>query len=46
MKESEKNCDGARLEKIKKNFNKLRVRISKSKIKEIRKDLFGIENKK
>ena len=46
VKESEKNCYDARLEKIKKDCNKLRVRISKSKIKEIRKDLFGIENKK
>ena len=46
LKESEINCDDARLENIKKDFNKLGDRISKSKIKEIRKDLFGIENKK
>ena len=46
VKESEINCDDARLENIKKDFNKLGDRISKSKIKEIRKDLFGIEKKK
>ena len=46
VKESEINCDDARLEKIKKDFKKFRDRISKSKIKEIRKDLFGIEKKK
>ena len=45
-KESEKNIDDARIEKIKKDFNKLRERLSKPKIKEIRKDLYRIENKK
>ena len=46
MKESEKKCDDARIEKIKKDFNKLRDRLSKPKIKEIRKDLDRIETKK
>ena len=46
VKESEKNFDDARIEKIKKDFNKLRDRLSKSKIKEIRKDLYRIRNKK
>ena len=46
MKESEKKCDDARIEKIKKDFNKLRHRLSKPKIKEIRKDLDRIETKK
>ena len=46
MKESENNCDDARIEKIKKYFNKLRDRLSKPKIKEIRKELYRIETKK
>ena len=46
MKESEKNFDYAKVEKIKKNFNKLKDRLSNLKIKEIRKDLYRIENKK
>ena len=46
MKESEKNFDDARIENIKKDVNKLRDKLSKPKIKEIRKDLYGIENKK
>ena len=46
MKESEKNLDGARIEKIKKYFNELRDSLSKPKIKEIRKDLYRIGNKK
>ena len=46
LKESEKNFDGARLEKIKKDFNEIRDRLSKPRIKEIRKDLYRIENKK
>ena len=46
MKESEKKFDDARIEKIKKDFNKLRYRLSKPKIKEIRRDLYRIENKK
>ena len=45
-KESEKNFDGARIEKIKKDFNELRGRFSKPKIKEISKDFYRIENKK
>ena len=46
VKESEKNFDDKRIEKIKKDFNKLRDRLSKPKIWEIRKDLYRIENKK
>ena len=45
MKENEKNFDGARTEKIKKVFNKLRDKFSKSKVKVIRKDLHRIEKK-
>ena len=33
LKESEKNFDGARLEKIKKDFNEIRDRLSKPRIK-------------
>ena len=46
VKESEKNFDDARIEKTKKDFYELRDRLSKPKIKEIRKDLYRIENKK
>ena len=46
VKESEKNFDDPRIKKIKKDFNKLTDRLSKPKIKEIRKDLYIIENKK
>ena len=46
VKESEKNFDDARIEKIKKDFNKLRDRLPNPKIKEIRKDLYRKENKK
>ena len=46
MKESEKNFDDARIGKIKKDLNKLRDRLSKPKLTEIRKDLYRIENKK
>ena len=46
MKECGKNFDDASIEKIKKDFNKLRDRLSKPKIKEIRKDFYRIENKK
>ena len=35
-----------RIEKIKSDFNELRDRIYKPKIKEIRKDLYKIKNKK
>ena len=50
-KESEKNFDEARIEKIKKDFHKLRYRFSKqankqNKKKKIRKDLYRTENKK
>ena len=44
--ESEKKFDGAKIEKIKKYFNKLWDRFSRSKIKEIRKDLYRIKDKK
>ena len=40
VKESWKNFDDARIENIKKDFNELRDRLSKPKIKEIRKDLY------
>ena len=46
VKESDKNFDDASIEKIKKEFNKLRDRLSKPKIKEIRKNLYRIKNKK
>ena len=46
VKESEKNFDYAKIEKIKKDFNKLKDRLSNLKIKEIRTDLYRIENKK
>ena len=46
VKESGRNFDDAKIEKIKKDFNKLRDRLSKPKIKKIRKDLYRIENKK
>ena len=46
VKESKKNFDYARTEKIKKDFNELRDRRSKPKMKEIRKNLYRIENKK
>ena len=44
--ECEKNFDDARIEKIKKDFSELKDRFFKSKIKEIRKGLYRIENKK
>ena len=46
VKEFERNFDDARIEKIRKDFNKLRDRLSQPKIKEIGKDLYRIENKK
>ena len=46
VKESEKNFDNVRRQKIKKDINKLRDRPSKPEIKEIRKDLYRTENKK
>ena len=42
----ENNFNGARTEKIRKDFNELRDRLSNPKIKEIRKDLYKIEKKK
>ena len=44
--ESAKGLDNAKIEKIKKNFNKLRNRFLKPKIKEIRKNLYEVKNKK
>ena len=46
VKEREKKSDGAKIEKIKKHFNKLWDRFSRSKIKKIRKDLYRIKDKK
>ena len=46
VKKSEKNFDDARIEKIKKDFNKLRDRLSKPKINRLEKDLYRTENKK
>ena len=43
---SEKNLDNAKIKKIREEFNKLRDRFLKPKIKEIRKKIYGIENKK
>ena len=39
------NFNNARTKKIRKNFNKLRDRFLKPKIKEIRRNLYEIENK-
>ena len=44
VKESEKNFHDVRIEKIKKCFNELRGGLFKSKTKDIRKDLYRIEN--
>ena len=41
----EQNFDDARIEKIKKDFNELRDKLFKPKIKDIRRDLYRIENK-
>ena len=46
VKESEKNFNRARTERIKKDFHKLRDRLAKPKIKEIRKDLYRTKHKK
>ena len=40
------NFDNARIKKIREDLNKLRDRFLKPKIKEIRKNLYEIENKK
>ena len=41
-----KNLDNARIKKIGEDFNKLKDRFLKPKIKEIRRNLYEIENKK
>ena len=46
MKESEKNFDHGRIETIKNDFSNLRDKLYEPKIKDIRKDLYRIENKK
>ena len=43
--ESAKSLDNDKIEKIKKDFNKLKNRFLKPKIREIRKNLYEIENK-
>ena len=43
---SKKNLDNAKIKKIRKDFNELRDRFLKPKIKEIRKSLYEIEKKK
>ena len=43
VKEYEKNFDDARIEKIKKYFDKLRDRFSKPKIKENRRNFYEIK---
>ena len=42
----ENNFDNERLKKIREELNKARHKFSKSKIKEIRKNFYEIENKK
>ena len=44
--ENRKNLDNTRIKKIREDFNKLRDRFLKPKIKEIRRNLYEIENKK
>ena len=55
LKESEKNVDDtkpkinfskSRIEEIRKTFNELRHKFSKSKVNKIRRNLYEIENKK
>ena len=43
--ESEKNFDNARTKKIREDFNEFRDRFLKPKIKEVRRNLYEIENK-
>ena len=43
---SKNNFNTARIKKIREDFNKLRDRFLKPKIKEIRRNLYEIENKK
>ena len=44
--ERESNFNNGRIKKIRESFNKLRDRFLKPKIKEIRRNLYEIENKK
>ena len=44
VEESEKNFHDVRIEKTKKYFNEVRGGLFKSKLKDIRKDLYRIEN--
>ena len=46
MKNQKKNFFKARIEKTRKEFNESRHKFSKSKINEIRKNLYEIENEK
>ena len=46
LADSEKNLDNAGIKKIKENFNELRDKFLKPKIKEIRKNLYEIERKR
>ena len=43
--ESEKNFDNAKINQIKKDFNELRDRFFKPKMKKIRRNLYEVENK-
>ena len=43
--ESEKNFDDAKINQIKKDFNELRDRFFKPKMKKIRRNLYEVENK-
>ena len=43
---SEANFSKARIKKIRKEFNGSRHKVSKSKLNEIRRNLYGIENEK
>ena len=43
--ESQKNFDDGRIKKIKKDFNELRDRFFKPKIKEIRRNLYELEKR-
>ena len=43
--ESTKNLNNAKIKTIKEDFNELRAKLLKPKIKEIRKNLYKIENK-
>ena len=43
--DSEKNFDDAKINQIKKDFNELRDRFFKPKMKKIRRNLYEVENK-